>query len=182
MKLLGKWTDVKGFEEYLQANKKGIIRSKNKTVVYYPYGKKRVQTYTGRVLNQTPDNRGYPRVWFTYNKKNQTQKVHRLIAKTFIPNEENKSQVNHKDGNKLNNSVENLEWVTNEENHLHAKLNGLTNQPKIKWEDNYKIQNLYKSGNYTQKQISEMYGCTPSNISVIVNKKLPIRNEVLKNE
>lgn len=57
-------------------------------------------------------------------------KLHRLLAQTFIPNPENKLQVNHKDGNKANNSLANLEWSTNSENQLHAWATGL--QPKVK--------------------------------------------------
>ena len=166
-----KWYDVKGFEDYLEANKKGVIRTKFKTVVYYPYGKKRVLHLKPRVLNQNETTKGYLTIWFTHNKKNQSQKVHRLIAETFIPNPENKPQVNHIDGNKKNNSVENLQWATQEENMNHAKVNGLSHQPKIKWSDTLQIKKLYETGKYTQKQLAEMYNCTPSNISYTIRKR-----------
>jgi hypothetical protein len=57
--------------------------------------------------------------------------LHRIVAQTFIENPENKEQVNHKDGNKLNNCVENLEWVTNKENQIHKFKTGLGNNFKI---------------------------------------------------
>jgi len=64
----------------------------------------------------------YRRMRVTLNKDsiNKTHKVHRLVAKAFIPNPDNKPQVNHKDFNPLNNTVDNLEWMTNTENYQYS--------------------------------------------------------------
>lgn len=80
---------------------------------------------TGRMLSPTIDARGYERVCLFKMDRHRRYKVHRLVAITFIPNPDNKDQVNHKDGNKRNNSTDNLEWVTNEENMHHSRENGL---------------------------------------------------------
>lgn len=68
---------------------------------------------------------GYEVVSVSKNNIIRHYMVHRMVAETFIPNPENKPFVNHKDGNKLNNSVENLEWCTKEENQQHAEKNNL---------------------------------------------------------
>jgi len=84
----------------------------------------RFKTTSGIIMNNYKLNEnGYIRV-FAYHK---TYALHRLIALAFIPNPQNKGQVNHIDGNKLNNSVNNLEWVTNQENQLHKFQTGLGN-------------------------------------------------------
>lgn len=73
-----------------------------------------------KILKPTISNWGYERVRITNNAgKRTTPRVHRLVAQVFIPNPENKPEVNHIDGNKLNNNVSNLEWVTASENKLH---------------------------------------------------------------
>ena len=77
------------------------------------------------VLKQGINHKGYKRVSITIDRKKKTYFVHRLVANAFIPNPKLLPQVNHIDGNKENNSVNNLEWVTNQENAVHAIENGL---------------------------------------------------------
>ena len=73
---------------------------------------------------------GYPNVTLSINGVSKTITVHRLLAIAFIPNPENKPQVNHKNGNKLDYSLDNLEWATPTENMQHAFDNGLCKPPK----------------------------------------------------
>lgn len=82
-------------------------------------------TKTGRILKPCIDHRGYGRVCLFTMDRDKRYRVHRLVAQAFIPNPYNLPQVNHKDGNKQNNTVENLEWITNEDNMRHANTNGL---------------------------------------------------------
>lgn len=72
-----------------------------------------------------PDQKGYLCVDLYKDGQRSTKKVHRLVAEAFIPNIDNKQQVNHKNGDKTNNSVENLEWTTPKENCRHDWKNGL---------------------------------------------------------
>lgn len=86
-----------------------------------------------RELTYTLNNRGY----YSVGIKRKTHMVHRLVAKAFIPNPDNKAFVNHIDGNKLNNRMDNLEWCTVQENNLHARQTGLHKQAighKIKYQ------------------------------------------------
>lgn len=68
---------------------------------------------------------GYKMVSLYKNTERKNKYVHRLVAEAFIKNIENKPMINHKDGNKLNNRMENLEWCTNQENQIHAVETGL---------------------------------------------------------
>ena len=90
---------------------------------------------SNKFLSPSKNKRGYLHVTFVKDGKRYDYRVQRLIAMTFLDNPENKPQVNHIDGNKLNNYLSNLEWVTAEENIQHAKDNHLfkttcTNPPR----------------------------------------------------
>lgn len=84
---------------------------------------------TGTMLIATDDSRGYPAVTIFDCDGQHTKNIHRLVAETFLPNSEGKRSVNHKDGNKRNNHISNLEWVTDSENMKHAYRTGLKVRP-----------------------------------------------------
>lgn len=88
------------------------------------YGQVRINN--GKILNQSYDSKGYLKVQLYINKKQICRKVHRLVALTFLDNYNDKEQVNHIDGDKTNNNVCNLEWVTCKENVEHAYKTGLS--------------------------------------------------------
>lgn len=122
---------------------------------------------SGRVLKGQPNGKGYLRV----SIGGQLRFVHRMVAEKYIPNPEGKEQVNHKDGNKLNNRADNLEWVTNQENRNHAVATDLQVQgEKCPWakltaHDVEAIRKLY--GKVSNKDLAEVYGVAASTISAI---------------
>lgn len=85
---------------------------------------------SGKVLKPSRDRRGYWRVWLYEGGVRKERSLHRLVALTYLPNPDNKPQVNHIDGDKENNSVTNLEWCSNSENKEHARIHGLCSAPR----------------------------------------------------
>ena len=85
----------------------------------------------GRPMKSSPDKDGYERITLYNGKSYSHHSVHRLVAECFVDNPDRKACVNHKDGNKANNRVENLEWCTHKENTIHAVNTGLFDGVRI---------------------------------------------------
>lgn len=87
---------------------------------------------TKTIKKQYLNSIGYLMVSFSYKNKSRPLRVHRLLASAFIPNPDGLPHINHKDGNKTNNTIGNLEWCTHAENMTHAFKTGLANNTGIK--------------------------------------------------
>jgi DNA-binding CsgD family transcriptional regulator len=116
---------------------------------------------------------GYLYVTLFKDGKRYNKMLHRLVAETFIPNPENKPQVNHIDGNKLNNVIENLEWNTQFENMNHSVEIGSSPRgeksylAKLSEKEVIAIRELY-AGNVTTTELSDIFGVNRGTISGIV--------------
>lgn len=107
------WKNVRGYEGLYQISDLGRVKSLKKIL--------------------KPSNSEYKRVNLYKNGKIKTYYIHRLVAEAFIPNPENKPQINHKDENKYNNNVNNLEWCTHKENMNHGTKQDRESLAKTKY-------------------------------------------------
>lgn len=164
-----KWADVKGMEDYFEVSNLGRLRSKerfrenvNNGVLYLKKSK---------ILHQSRLTKGYCRYSVNINGVKLKIACHRAVAEAFIPNPENKSQVNHINGIKTDNKAENLEWCTPLENSKHAK-------DVLKYKPNYgkKLFQLDLKGKLVKKWDSLSHalkaGYSKKNIYEVINGKI----------
>ena len=162
------WADIEDYEGIYQVSTKGRVKSFCKGVI--------------KLLRQGFNVNGYPTVSLRKYGKARTHLVHRLVAVAFIPNPENKPLINHKNGIKTDNRVENIEWCTRSENTLHALRTGLVNpknlgkckgekhgRHKLTSEQVLYIRKNVKKGdkNFSYKALSVLFNVSPDIIRKI---------------
>ena len=157
-----KWVDIKGYEGLYQVSNMGDV--------------KRLYKNSEKLLAERVSTTGYDHKSLWKDNKRTNFKTHRLVALAFIENPKGKYTVNHIDGNKLNNNVTNLEWLSLGENLRHARDTGLWQHrgsnhvhAKLTEEDVYKIRDLLNKGGITMTKIGTIFGVGAGAISKIAN-------------
>ena len=169
------WMPIRGYEEYYHVSVLGRIKSLARI-----YSNGRATIYKQQqIMNPGRDKKGYLHVVLTVGGIRTTFKVHRVVANHFLPNIENKPEVNHKNGIKDDNRVINLEWVDQSENQLHAYKMGLSvprqgqkhGRAKLMDQDVAVMRELYDTGKYTHTEIANEFGIHREHCAQIIRRK-----------
>jgi hypothetical protein len=170
------WLPVPGYEDRYDISDQGRVRS------YYRWGSAELCNIPQRILRPGTHTCGYLQVYLHGgNGKPIMWLVHRLVMLAFIGPCPAGHEVNHLDGNKANNHLQNLEYSTKSANQKHAVLNGLLQPPGGKGEDNYSakltdaqlgaIRLLYATGRYTYTELATLFRVTSINVGHIIQRR-----------
>jgi hypothetical protein len=164
------WKDIAGYEGLYQVSNMGNVKTMSRLHrIDRPYVKQE------RLLNPPTNSVGYKQVALYRDKKGVIQSVHKLVATVFLERKPEHQVINHIDGNKLNNHVDNLEWCTYGHNQAHAIRTGLIRiyrgeshyASKVSDAQRLEIYNLCKSG-VAQRKVGAMFGIGQQAVSKIV--------------
>lgn len=158
------YKDIKGYEGLYQVSNLGNVKSLRRNIIKKP----------------SINSRGYISINLSVNKVIKSMTIHRLVALHFISNPENKREVNHKNGIKTDNKVENLEWTTSSENVQHGYDSGLIIRFGKKGADNPRSRPIFQltlSGEFvakfaSAKEAARILGAYQGNISQCCNGKI----------
>jgi hypothetical protein len=171
------WKDIVGFEGYYQVSCDGQVRGVDR---FIRDGRNKI---AGKILKPRLDEKGYVNVDLSINNIHRRKRVHRLVAEAFIENPSCLPQVNHKDFNKQNNNVDNLEWLTNDANSLHFWSNDFSQstrrsrqyerngRAKLVWNDVNLIRKLYKEYSIKRKTLACIFDMSISQIKAIISNR-----------
>lgn len=172
------WKSVKGYEGIYEVSNTGLVKSLSRPRYCGRAGyKPRITKEQLKVANI--DRLGYPRISLSKDGKTKKGYLHRLVAEAFLKPTDEKNEVNHKDGNKANNNVDNLEWCSRRENMLHSFRTGLKTAKKgqenvtakLKTTQVSEIKKHAREGTMSQREMAETYKVTIATINYIVNGK-----------